>query len=393
VSWSSGAADWGTPPWEIDAEIPETPLPARVQVCVVGGGFTGLSAAYALARRGIDVAVLEASRIGAGASGRTGGITLEHTAAGRRDGVNDCLPALAALVEEAGIDCALTLGGCWELAHRSAGESARTGRRVSDAASDKRLAATPALWRDGGQELYVASVVAGGTVDPGALVAGLARAARRAGARIHQHAAVRELTPGSPSIVRVRDAVLRADHVVLGLNAYTPALAAVRDVTPVLTFALATEPLDDVTLATIGLGERLPFYTQDLPYLWGRVASGGRVIFGAGLAFDPEGALDRIDIRSGEAAAALAGLEARVRGLHPALAGVGVSARWGGPIAFRSGRAPLLGRHADASGVIVTGAYAGHGVALSVRMGQLAAAAIADGATLPAWGALEKPAA
>jgi len=404
--------DWGTPLWEIDAEIPDSPLPPRVQACVVGGGFTGLSAAYALARRGIDVAVLEASHIGAGASGRTGGIALEHAAAGPLEGVNDCLTTLARLVEETGISCELRLDGCWELAHRVTGDLHRDavqglGRVAEDArrprqrvsgsdpsaggAASRPRAAAPALWCDGDQDLYVATTVAGGTLDPGALVSGLARAALRAGAAIHQHASVCELTPGSPSVVRVGDRVLRADHVVLALNAYTPGmLAAARDVTPALTFAIATEPLDGATLAAIGLGSRLPFYTQDLPYLWGRVLADGRVIFGAGLAFEPSGALARIDICSGEAAAALTVLEARVRGLHPALADVGVTARWGGPIAFRSGRTPLLGPHPDAPGVLVTGAYAGHGVALSVRAGELAAAAIADGTPLPGWGALAR---
>jgi glycine/D-amino acid oxidase-like deaminating enzyme len=202
---------------------------------------------------------------------------------------------------------------------------------------------------------------------------------------------VRELAPGSPSIVRIGKRVLLADHVVLALNAYTPGvLGAAHDVTPVLTLALATEPLDDATLAAIGLRVRRPFYTQDLPYLWGRAHDDGRMIFGAGLAFAAEGGLGTIGVRAGDAAAALADLEARVRGLHPALAGVGVSARWGGPIAFRRSRAPLLARHPDAPGVIVTGAYAGHGVALSVRIGELVAAAIADGAPLPAWGALPR---
>src|SRR5258707_499733 len=64
--------------------------------------------------------VLEASALGAGASGRTGGIVLEGTAAGPLDGVEHCLDALAGVVAEARIDCDLTLPGCWELVHRDA---------------------------------------------------------------------------------------------------------------------------------------------------------------------------------------------------------------------------------------------------------------------------------
>ena len=85
------------------------------------------------------------------------------------------------------------------------------------------------------------------------------------------------------------------------------------------------------------IGNIPPFYTVDLPYLWGRVTRDGRLIFGAGLATAPSGRLRALDLREGEAAECLARLEARVRGLHPALSGVEVTARWGGPVAFRSG--------------------------------------------------------
>jgi glycine/D-amino acid oxidase-like deaminating enzyme len=77
-------------------------------------------------------------------------------------------------------------------------------------------------------------------------------------------------------------------------------------------------------------------------------------------------------------------IEERMRGLHPALAGVAVTHRWGGPIAFRAGP-PVLAELAE--GLIAAGAYAGHGVALSHRVGELAAARMLGGAPLPDWGA------
>jgi len=80
-------------------------------------------------------------------------------------------------------------------------------------------------------------------------------------------------------------------------------------------------------------------------------------------------------------------LEQRIHGFHPKLAGVSFDAKWGGPIAFREDRAPILGRLPGAPSVIVTGAYAGHGVALSVKVGKLVADAITNGSPLPAWGA------
>lgn len=363
-------SDWGVPPWRVDVTLPPAPPPARSAVAVVGAGLTGLTAAYALARRGCEVAVLEAGRVGAGASGRTGGIVLEHTAAGPLPAADQCIPGLARLVREADIDCDLRLGGCWELAH---GGDPGSG---------------PLRWRDGATWLRVAEEVAGGTLDPGALLAGLARAARAAGASIHEGARVREITLGRPVTLALEGAVAHAEQVVLALNAYTTALLpGAGGLASALTLALATAPLDAATVTAAGLAARLPFYTQDLPYLWGRLLADGLLVLGAGLVFDPDGDLARVGVGAGEARDALTRLEARLRGFHPALADVRVAARWGGPVAFRGGRAPLVAPHPAARNVILTGAYAGHGVALSVRVGELVAAAIADGRPLPTWGA------
>ena len=101
------AERWGRPPWHVDAVPPAAPLPPRCDVAVVGGGFTGLSAAYHLARRGARVVLLEASALGAGASGRTGGIVLEGTAAGPLEGVEHCLDAKPGVtVSPEAIECA-----------------------------------------------------------------------------------------------------------------------------------------------------------------------------------------------------------------------------------------------------------------------------------------------
>lgn len=362
---------WGRSPWRVGDAAPPAPAPAHCDVAVVGAGLTGLSAALHLARRGVRAHVFEAGRIGDGASGRTGAIVLEGTAGGPLPEVSDTIDGLARLVREASIDCALALPGCRELVHHPASADDRP------------------LWRDGEGALYVTSTVPGGTVDAGALLAGLASAATRAGVAIHQHRPVLGLVPGAPAVLRLEDAEVRADRVVLALNAYTPRLLPAPElVRAALALAACTAPLDHGTLATIGLGDGLPFYTVDLPYLWGRPLPDGRVIFGSGLVFDPGGDLDAIDVEAGEARATLDRLEERIRRLHPALASVRVANRWAGPIAIPVRRRPVLGRHPEATTVIVTGGYAGHGVALAVRVGELAARALTEGKELPSWGAL-----
>src|SRR5262245_3886833 len=365
------AERWGRPPWRVDVAPPATPLPARCDVAVVGGGFTGLSAAYHLARRGVHVVLLEASTVGAGASGRTGGIVLEGTAAGPLDGVEHCLDTLAGVVAEAKIDCDLSLRGCRELVHR-----------VAPGTLDR-------FWRDGEAWLCVEDTVPGGTVDPGALVAGLARAAVDAGATVHEHAAVRAVEPGRPVRLQVGTTSLLADAAFVALNAYALTLLALPvRVTSALTLAVCTEVLEPAAIAALGLAGGSPFYTLDLPYLWGRLLRDGRLVLGAGLVTSEAGDLADVTLDGAEAAASLGRLEARIPHFHPALAGVALRERWGGPIAFTQDRTPVLSRMPGAPGVVVSAGCAGHGIALGVRVGQLVAYALAGGAGLPGWGAL-----
>jgi len=362
---------WGNPPWRIDVDVPATPPPARADVAIVGAGFTGLSTAWHLARAGARVVVLEASTLGAGASGRTGGLALEGTARGPQPGADDCLAALVQLVADAGIECDLRLDGCWELAHRPAGAGVMPG------------------WCDGDSVLAEASLEPGGTIDPGALVSGLARAALAAGTQLALQQAVVGLDLGPRHRLTTPTAVVEADHVVVAMNAYPETfLPRQLPLHAALTLALATAPLGGELLATIGLGARRPFYTVDLPYLWGRANPDGALVLGAGLVFPEGNAVASVDLDGHAVRDALARLEARVRRLHPALADVHITHRWGGPIAFRAERDSLCTRLAEAPQVIVTGGYAGHGVALSLRLGAHVADAITRNAPLPDFGRL-----
>ena len=343
---------------------------ASPDVAIIGGGLTGVSAAYHLAHLGIRPVLFEAELVGDGASGRTGGLVLEGTAAGTLADVESCVPGLRRLVEHESIECDLSLPGCWEIEHRNA-----AARRLP--------------WTDNGLPVYISRTVPGGAVQPAALTLGIAEAAARAGAMLCERSPVARIAYGRDISVEIGARKFTPGRLVVATNAWINAtLPRTPSLHSSLTFACVTEPLDSAVISAIGLGEGVPFYTSDLPYLWGRTTRDGRVIFGAGLVFGRPPELDRTRVSEGSSHAVIERLQQRVRGLHPALGDVRFQSAWAGPIAFGESSVPLLGTCPDEPRVIVSGAYAGHGVALSVRAGELIALAIVRNRPLPGWGSL-----
>src|ERR1700739_3675161 len=175
-------ADWGKPPWRITCQCHGTTLPEHVNFAVVGGGFAGLSAAAWLAKLAAKktVLLLEAERVGNGASGRTGGMALAQTAAGDLPGLGDVLSGYGKILRDLRVDAELELPGVWEVARN---EEAMEGKKVHP------LRNSPIDWEDSGRVRAVGKVP-GGSVDPGKVVSGLARAAARAGAQIAENSEV-----------------------------------------------------------------------------------------------------------------------------------------------------------------------------------------------------------
>lgn len=371
---------WGQPPWTIEFHPQPHPLPMQVDFAIVGGGFTGLSAAAWLRR--LDptksVVLLEAGSIGAGASGRTGGMALAESAVGDLPGLGDVLTGYKQILNELEIHCDQQFPGAWELARQGA------------------LPESPISWQDFGT-LSAAKAVPGGSVDPGKVVSGLARAAERAGAQIHEHCRVEDiafeeplrLNIAGPNVASpdVAGRTMHAQQVLFACNAESLELSGLAGhADPKLTLALATEPLSATQLEAIGLASGKPFYTVDFPYLWGRLLPNNGVIFGCGLVeVNNWRELIDLDVTTGESAKLLARLEKRVRGLHPALRDVVFTHHWGGPILIGEHWSPVFRHHPLTQRAIVLGAYSGHGVALSVYLGRWAAEAMLGKKALPNW--------
>src|SRR6266404_2757490 len=337
---SAGVPRWGLPPWTIDFHSGQQALPEEVEFAVVGGGFTGLAAAAWLrhSEPNKSVALFECSRVGAGSSGHTGGMALSESAAGSLPGLGDVLAGFSAILRDLEVQCDLALSGALEIGRQGL------------------MPNSPITWNDSGT-LGVTREVPGGTIDPGKMLTGLAQAASKRGVLIFENAPVENLSLEESPALTIHGKPLRARSVLLATNA-----------------------------ESLGLAQRKPFYTVDLPYLWGRVFHENRVIFGSGLVHVEDWReLLILDVAQGRAAELLADLERRVRDLHPALRGVRLSHRWGGPILIAENWKPVFRRHAKHHNVLVLGAYSGHGVALSVYLGAWAAEAMLGKRDLPQW--------
>jgi glycine/D-amino acid oxidase-like deaminating enzyme len=368
---------WGNPPWSIHFEPAQSSIPAEADFAVVGGGFSGLSAAAWLRRFAPEKTVLlfESASIGAGSSGHTGGMVLAETAAGDLPGLGDVLAGFSAILKDLAIDCGLTLPGVYEIG-RSGG-----------------LHDSPISWSDQGLVRAVKQVP-GGMIDPGKMVSGLARAAEKSGVQIHENVAVEAIEFTDPLCLRFSGGQLRARKVLLATNGMSLELSELaRRGQTKFTLAVATEPLDAIQLESLGLASEKPFYTIDFPYLWGRTLRTEGIVFGGGLVhMNDWRELAKLDIETGQPAELITRLQSRVRALHPVLQNVRFTNRWGGPILIANQWRPVFAQHPRSPNTVVLGGYSGHGVAQSVYLGRWAAEVLCGKRSLPDWNLAEESA-
>jgi glycine/D-amino acid oxidase-like deaminating enzyme len=362
---------WGEPVWSFPVVVTPRLLTdgMQVDVAIVGAGFTGLATAHYILQNnpGLEVGVFEAQQVGAGASGRTGGIVLEGTAIGLLPGVEDCVATLQELLRTQGMACDLRVDGCWEI-----------GRHGGQPTS-------PLQWADHGT-LQVVNVIPGGALDPRKFLAGMAAWCQQAGGQIFEHAPVTGLDMERPSDVQLTVAgkSIKAARVVFTTNAFCLSLLGLHGwAEGVHTVAVATQPLADSLFDAIGWATRTPFYTLDRPYLWGRATADNRMVIGGGLI--GHGQVEQDWVETPDATRLFDSLQHRIRGLHPALRQVCITHRWMGPLCITADSKPIIASIDAERRVLLATGYRGHGVALSVRVGKLLAEVLTGQGDLPAW--------
>ncbi len=356
-------------------------------VCIVGGGFSGLNTAIELARKGFSVVLLEAHLVGWGASGRNGGQLIRGVGHGVEqfepvigaDGVRQLkLMGLEAVelvrrrVEEFQIDCDLTWGYC-DLANKPA--------HLDGFAEDKaeleslgyrhelRLLQPQQMHQVVGSDRYCGGMIdmGSGHLHPLNLALGEAAAAASLGVRLFEHSPVSRIDYGPEVKVHTARGSVRAKTLVLACNAYLngldPELGG--KVLPAGSYVIATEPLGEARARAL-IPQNMALCDQRVALDYYHLSADNRLLFGGACHYSGR---DPADIA--------AYMRPKMLQVFPDLKDVRIDFQWGGMIGIGANRLPQIGRLKDQPNVYHAQAYAGHGVNATHLAGKLLAEAIA----------------
>jgi glycine/D-amino acid oxidase-like deaminating enzyme len=363
-------------------------LPSRVDVVIVGAGYTGLAAARQLARAGASVAVIEREQVGWGASSRNGGQVLtgmkleaaalvekfgETRARELFDVASDSIARIEQLIAEEAIDCEYERVGhlcaAFKPAHFKAFQDEQELlRRVFD--HPVRLVPRAEQRAEIGSDAYHGVLVdeRSGALNPARYVRGLADAAARAGATIVTGVGVTAMQRQPAGWgVQTTAGDVEARDVLVATNGYTngasPALQ--RRFIPIGSYIIATEPLDERVAASLLPRRRMAFDSKHFLYYF-RVTAGRRLLFGGRAEFGRPGP----DTTRRAAAILREGMTT----VFPELRRARVDYAWGGNVAFTRDQMPRAGRLDE---TYYAGGYCGHGIAMATYLGEQIARRIA----------------
>ncbi len=352
-------------------------------VCVVGAGFTGVSTALHLAERGYNVHVVEANRVGWGASGRNGGQMIGGIAGEsciakhhgrdvdelfgelRWEGHN----IIRDRVSKYGIDCDLKQGYvdvAIKPRHLRDIEAEHESLTRSGFPHEIRILTREETREVTGTDSYIGALLnmGNGHLHPLNLCIGEASAAVSLGATIFEQSPVREIRRGDKAVVVTERGSITADAVVLAGNAYHHIEPRLRGIMfPVNSFIVATEPLPDETVAAINPRD-LAICDPNFVLEYYRLSADKRLLFGA-----------RLNYFGADPTVITARHRRKIAKHYPQLADIGIDYAWGGTIGVPVNRVPLLGRVAP--NIYYSQGYSGHGVNVTHLAGQIMADAVA----------------
>jgi glycine/D-amino acid oxidase-like deaminating enzyme len=363
-------------------------LPESADVVVIGGGYTGINAARELARRGVAVSLLEAETLGFGASTRNGGIVHpgykwgpvqlvqrygEATGRALFQETLDGYETVKRLIADEAIDCDFREHGHLELAYAPSHVKDLEHAQASLASMGVTSAIVPRqrIREEIGSDAYFGALAVENSalLHPGRYFAGLAAAAERAGADLHERVRARVIRrrTGGGFMVETERGTVTARDVLVATNGYTdgvvPSLR--RRMIPIGSYIIASEPLPEELARELSPHGRSFFDTKNFLYYW-HVSADRRMVFGGRVSFMPT-TIDETAAR----------LHRGLLEVHPQLAGYRIDYAWGGNVGFTFDRMPHVGRTAE--GVAYAMGCCGTGVALMTGLGSQAGAWLAGG--------------
>ena len=382
-------------------------LPGQCDVAIVGGGFTGLSAALALARRGASVVVLEAGeRVAVEASGRNGGhvnngLAVDYAEVAAKVGVerarawyhayDAAVDAVERVVRDEAIACDFLRHGKLKLATRAAHlvALARSAERLVADGVDTDVEILPAarVQAEVASDRFVGGLLykRSGQMHMGRFAGGLAQAAERRGAQIHTGTCVQRLerlsrgtSAGQAHRVHTNRGSVQAQQVLLANGAarhggYGSFGWLRRRIVPIGSFIVVTEPLGAERAQAL-LREARTYVTVANIHHYFRLSPDHRLVFGGRARFAVSSPVS--DAKSGEV------LRAGMLEMFPQLQGVRIDYCWGGLVDMTRDRLPHAG---ERDGLFYSTGYSGHGTQMSVLMGERMAAVMAGDAAANPW--------
>ncbi|HEY6946907.1 MAG TPA: FAD-binding oxidoreductase [Candidatus Acidoferrum sp.] len=381
-------------------------LPKAIDVAIVGGGFCGLSAALALAKRGVRVAVIEAETFGWGASCRNGGMVLTGmklpvpTLVKRygREAVRNMYAAsiesidlVEQIVREENIDCNFSRCGHLEVACK---QSHFDGYEASAALIQRefnhrlRIVSRDELRSEIGSDIYFGGVVdeASAGLNPARYVAGLAHATQRAGACLYNQTRVETIEAESQNgarkfRLRTSQGAITAREVILASGAYTsevtPALR--KKIIPIGSYIIATEVLPPDLARELSPRNRMIYDSKHFLYYF-RLTPDNRMLFGGRAAFFPE--TENTVRQSAEI------LRRGMIHVYPQLRDTKVEYVWGGTLDFTLDVMPHAGK---IDNMYFAAGFAGHGVAAATWFGSKLAGMVCGEADSTPFSAIPFP--